>query len=338
MKGTALTRFFSPLFRAFYAGCGHILMFHRVCPAVERTIPASVIEVTPEYFERVIALFSDRGYHFASLNELPDLLAGTGKKKPFVIFTFDDGYIDNFTTAYPILKKHRIPFTVYISTDFPDRQAVLWWYMLEDLVRDRSSLDLKIGEERHHFECNSLSEKRTAATFARKMLKYAHPDDFLHIVDSVFSKNGVDPLEKVKTLAMSWSQIRELSCDPLITIGAHSLHHFALKLLDPESAKHEILGSKKLIEQKIDLKVEHFAYPFGGSNEAGAREFAFVRNAGYLTGTTSRMGNIFADHARHTECLPRLDVPFLKNLSTLKAALDGAIPARMNRFKRIVTL
>ena len=56
------------------------------------------------------------------------------KKKKFAVLTFDDGYTDSFDVIYPIFKKYQLPFGVYVVTDFPDRETILWWYMLEDLV------------------------------------------------------------------------------------------------------------------------------------------------------------------------------------------------------------
>ncbi len=312
-------------------------MFHRVCPEVKRTIPASVIEITPEYFKQVINFFTTQGYSIVPIGEVPRLLSSSDRTNRFVVFTFDDGYIDNYTTVYPILKKHNIPFTIYVSTDFPDRQAVLWWYMLEELVQKNDRLDFTTIEGHMQLECRTLEEKILAAGVVRRLLKFSNPKQFSTIVDSLFKKHDIDPLVKVNSLAMSWSQIVELSKDPLVTIGAHSVHHYPLNLLELASAQSEILDSRRIIQERISKKVDHFAYPFGGRNEAGEREFGIVKNAGFITATTSRMANLFHAHARHLESLPRLDVPALQDLDTLNAALDGYIPARKNRLKRVIT-
>ena len=51
-----------------------------------------------------------------------------------VLLTFDDGYKDNYDLAYPILKKYNIPFAVFLTTSFPEKEAILWWYIIEDLI------------------------------------------------------------------------------------------------------------------------------------------------------------------------------------------------------------
>lgn len=42
-----------------------------------------------------------------------------------MVFTMDDGYKDNYTNALPIFKKYNVPYTIFVTTNFPDRQAIL---------------------------------------------------------------------------------------------------------------------------------------------------------------------------------------------------------------------
>jgi len=108
------------LTKPVYAGLGHILVFHRVIPKSKSPRVANTeIEVTPEYLEGIIKYFNKRHYHFISLDELYDVLKGKKLDNRFVIFTFDDGYIDNLIYAYPIFKKYNVPFTIYVATNFP---------------------------------------------------------------------------------------------------------------------------------------------------------------------------------------------------------------------------
>src|SRR5437868_5123786 len=98
------------LARPIYSGLGQILMFHRVLPESGklRIHNHKSLEVSPDHLENIILYFKKLDYDFISLDEL-----SSRKKKPrkkFVVFTFDDGYVDNYTYAYPIFKKHNVPF------------------------------------------------------------------------------------------------------------------------------------------------------------------------------------------------------------------------------------
>ena len=66
-----------------------------------------------------------------SLDEMYRRLNEGDIARRFVCITFDDGYRDKLQWAYPMLKKHEIPFALYIPTSFPDRLGELWWLALE---------------------------------------------------------------------------------------------------------------------------------------------------------------------------------------------------------------
>lgn len=78
--------------------------------------------ITIEFLESIINYWRGRKCEFISLDELHQrLVAGKNFKsnRKFVCITFDDGY-HNFTHAYPVLKKHEIPFAIYLVTGYPD--------------------------------------------------------------------------------------------------------------------------------------------------------------------------------------------------------------------------
>ncbi len=147
MKNSSLVRILGKITQPFYGGSGHILMFHRVCNSntIYQIPGQQSIEVSIEHFTGILDYFEKHGYTFLSLDDLAkDLLQGN-IKKPFVVFTFDDGYIDNLEIAFPILKNRNIPFAIYVAPSFPDQKAVLWRYILQDAVRNKNSLNFSIS-------------------------------------------------------------------------------------------------------------------------------------------------------------------------------------------------
>jgi peptidoglycan/xylan/chitin deacetylase (PgdA/CDA1 family) len=115
----------------------------------------------------------------------------------------------------------------------------------------------------------------------------------------------------------------------------------ALSKLSYEEAKAEVLGSKQEIEARIGKSVEHFAYPYGGRQAAGVREFEIIKQCGFKTATTTRSGNIFKSHTNHPECLPRIPVHAAgvgKNIQHLDLWVDGLVPCHENSFQRVVTV
>ena len=93
------------------------------------------LRMPPEQFEAQMSYLHDRGYQSVSLEQL--YLASNGRgtlpTKPFVI-TFDDGYVDNFTNAFPILAKHGFTATVFMITSYIDGEGFMTWGQLKELV------------------------------------------------------------------------------------------------------------------------------------------------------------------------------------------------------------
>ena len=100
LSGLQLHKLFAP----FYAGMGHVLTFHRVIPDRSdlRIHNHQSLEISPEQLEETILFYKKNGYAFFSLDDLYHALTQEKPKQKFVVFTFDDGYRDNFTHAYPI--------------------------------------------------------------------------------------------------------------------------------------------------------------------------------------------------------------------------------------------
>ena len=332
------------LTKPMYSGVGSILAFHRVCPQPARPRLGfnKDLEVTPELLEGSINFFKGKGYDFVSLDQLFVILKSgqltRRSAKRFVAYTIDDGYLDNYTHAYPIFKRYGVPFTIYVTTCFPDRQAIFWWYVLEEMLWEKDELEIELNDAPVRFDCSTLAMKEQAFEMIAGHLIFADSEAKLKAILHDYSG---DFYSHVRDLALNWDQIVELSKDPLVTIGAHSRRHLALSTLSSAEAHDEISESKLQIEARTGKTVDHFAYPFGGRQAAGVRDFRIVKDCGFKTATTTRDGNIFAAHEENLECLPRIPVSgaeLRKNVGYLNLWLDGLVPCHENSFQRVMTV
>jgi peptidoglycan/xylan/chitin deacetylase (PgdA/CDA1 family) len=313
-------------------------MFHRVLPKEphRRIRGHAALEVTPEALEQTIHYFAQKNYQVYSPDDLYQFLIGVKKAdKPFVLFTFDDGYVDNLTYAYPIFKKHNIQFTINISTCFPKQTAVIWWYLLEDLILNRERLNFEYGGKTYNFNCWTEEGKAQAYAVTRKLFKFANAQQRDQLTRSVLIANDIDLLRKVDEVALTWSQLKNLAADPLVTVSGHTANHYVLSSLSNDEVRFEISESKRVLEEKLDKQINHFAYPFGNRREAEAREFRIAAECGFKTAMTTRTGNIFPFHSSHLLALPRYDLAQLSLPHDLDLVTSGALSMRVNRFKRV---
>lgn len=292
-----------PFINNYYSGIATIFYLHRVDYIdSNKLFPNENMKVSPEFLESFIVELKSKGYEFISLNRLYEILQNGERVKKQIVFTLDDGYKDNYEIAYPIFKKHNVPFTIYITTSFPQNEAILWWYVLEDLILSHDTIILSDGQL---FECKSKEQKKNTFLKIREIILGLKQGDFLESLDELFSNYKIDWFAKNRELCMNWEQIIDLSKDELCTIGCHTVNHYRLNQLSIDEVKFEIIEAKKIIEQKTGKKVEHFAYPFGSKYEVGKREFNIVKSLGFKTATTTRRGNIYYEHKNYLECLPR---------------------------------
>ncbi|MCC6146996.1 MAG: polysaccharide deacetylase family protein [Anaerolineaceae bacterium] len=335
----ALKKILSWITRPIYGGIGTILMFHRVVPASlgKRRPENTALEITPEALEQVIRFFIERKYEFASLNRVHEILATGEHRRRFAAFTFDDGYADVLVYGYPVFKKYNVPFAVNLISGFPDRQVVLWWYLLEEILLTRPEIHFELEGVPYHFDLTSPQGADQAAQQVRRLVKFATPQELERRLQAIFSPHYDDLYQKTTELALSWEQVRRIVSDPLVTISAHTAHHYALSKLDETTAREEIMGGKARIEEELQREVRHFAYPYGSPNEAGRREFALAEKCGFQTAATTRFANVFRAHRKHLHALPRLEISRLGGLSGLELAVNGFSTLRRNRMRRVIS-
>ena len=144
-----------------------ILMYHSICA----DYPDNSLMVAPELFNEQMAWLNDNGFTTMSLEEVCEAFE-TGKVpvKPVAI-TFDDGYADNYTEAYPILKKYGMKATFFIITNNTDKDG---YYMNTDMLKEMKEYGMEIeNHTAYHFELGgaSLEDQRMTIEDGQTFLK-----------------------------------------------------------------------------------------------------------------------------------------------------------------------
>jgi peptidoglycan/xylan/chitin deacetylase (PgdA/CDA1 family) len=262
-------------------------------------------KVSPDFLEAAIGQVRASGFDIVSLDEAHFRLI-EGDRKPFVCFTFDDGYRDNLEYAYPVFKRHELPFAVYVPTNYADGHGEVWWLALARVVVKLDALDVKIDGSTRRLRASTPDEKDAAFQTIYWWLRSIDEADARAYVRDLCYGIDFDPRGLCHELMMTWDEVRQLAADPLVTIGAHTRDHFALAKLTLAEARAEIAESVRRIERETGRPCQHFSYPYGDAASAGPREFQLVREMGLKTGVTSRQGLIHLRHAGELTALPRV--------------------------------
>jgi len=324
--------------RPFYGGIGAIHVLHRIVPESERSrLDNHALEITPDDLDAIIRWMKERSYDFISLDELPERLQKRGDRK-FVAFTFDDGYRDNLLNALPVFERHEVPFTVNITINYADGTDIVWWYVLEDLLFAREQLAFRHAGKIHEFALNTLAQKSGAFETISKLIRNCNLPQHDELIAAVFEGAPFDPLQHTRKLILGWDEIKIMDAHPLVTIGSHGIHHITSSKLTDDELRRELADSKRLLEEHLGHPVKHLAFPFGGAQAVGEREFECARACGYVTAVTTRNANLFPAHAHALHRLPRLGVSGnYPAITRLERVESGLVSARDNRWKRIVT-
>ncbi len=238
--------------------------------------------------------------------------------RPFVTFTFDDGFADNLTRALPVMEKFAAPFTVYVSTGMITGEIDAWWFGLAALIRSHDAVVIP-GLGRFHC-ADAPSKQRAYAAIEAAVHKNF---DLLPPIRATLAAAGIQIRALVDNEALSEQQLRILAAHPLVTIGGHTTTHPNLARTTPATARWEMAQNRAFLEQITGRPVNHNAYPFGHSGACGEREAEICRTLGFRTAVTTRPGMLFAEHRRHLYALPRICLTRDENPSTLHCKLNG---------------
>jgi len=326
-------------FRALARGRGVILMLHRVRPRESGEFaPNDVLEITPEFLDVLLTELRREGFEIVPLDAVPDRLWAGSAGRPFAALTFDDGYRDNLEFAWPILKRHRAPWTLFITTDFADGRGQLWWVELELAIARLERVEIPSRGGMLEVSSRTTAEKQAAFDAIYRDLRAGPEDRLRAVIADLARQAGVDTARIAPELCLGWAEIEALAREPEVSIGSHTLSHPILAKCDAAKARREIAESKVVLQRRLGRPVRHLAYPFGDPTAVGLREIRFAQEAGYATATISSPGHVFPEHAEHLCALPRVSVNGLFQNKTAVRVLLSGVPFLVWNRKRTVTV
>lgn len=246
-----------------------ILVYHGVVKAPNHSISVGPIAI--EQFAQHLAYYK-KNFDVVSQSDIFQMYRDDFKpKRKTIAITFDDGYENNYTNAYPLLKQFNFPATMFvISKCLEDEAAITWYDYLDFVKRDLLSEKIAaqkpfttISELKNHVKTLNIEQRNTLYGEIRKQVKI---------------ENYISKLPREFWKLMNAQQLRELSNSGLVEIAAHTHNHPNLGEIQLTDAQAEVVKCKQFLEATIQKEVLSIAFPDGSYTEAVKD---ICRQAGY---------------------------------------------------------
>lgn len=239
-----------------------ILTYHRILP---RSDPRYALEepgmvVEPKTFAMHMDLIREH-FTIVSLQEwLQRRDSGQALPLKSCAITFDDGWLDNFEYAFPILKEQGIPATIFVVTHMIGSKDHFWPNRLGQVLASRPEALRSLPLAPHNVE--SISPRLRGDKLSRLVQQLKeYPDPVINQW-----LNDIDTAPSVERSLMNWDELREMVASGLVDVGSHGCHHYRLDNLDAKTIAREIVESKRRLEEELPRSVQVFCYPNGDSS------------------------------------------------------------------------
>ena len=273
-----------------------VINYHRIGNAEDTPYDSGTFGPTAERFDWELGYVKSR-FNCISLEEALAMMSGEAPVRSSLLITFDDGNIDNYQTAFPILRSHGLEATFFLPTAFIGTQRLPWWDTIAYIVKHSRNDSFKISyPQPAEFR---LDRNRPSATafnlFAfcteHSTTNYAPLIDELETVCDCARPNGSS-----ERCFLNWEEVREMQAAGM-NFGSHTHNHEILSGLPAERQYFELAESRAILERELGRTVDILAYPVGlpytfNPDTRQALERAEYRAAFSFYGGVNRPGSL----------------------------------------------
>ena len=272
--------------------------FHRIVVSDGSMLDQRIERLIPKDFEHILLYLRSLGYSFVSLDNLinaPDL---TRK----AVITFDDGFRSVYTHAFPILRKHAVPFTVFLTSSTVDSKRLLWPHRIYTAIdRLAPAVVLQAMED-----CSILNAKNSSISHAiDNAIYYSPPNSLIRLANRLAHMAGLTPNDEIQIadrLYLKINDIRDMMRNGM-SIGAHGHEHWCLTTLGEQQTSMEIGTCADFITNKFGTSPEFYSLAYGEKNRWVD---SLAQQRGFMVVCTTNANLVRQDHNPYT--LPRLMV------------------------------
>lgn len=250
--------------------------FHRIGNRKDTEFDPCVYSCTTEELDAHIKFFK-QNFDIISLKALTELLSNNKKpKSKLLCLTFDDGYIDNFSNALPVLCNNNVSATFFIATGLVGSRHVPWWDKVAYLIKRHTPNRVHLDAWRNEVVFENCQERFIRAVLqAVKNCKLPAQKQISQLEQALHHQDGYPRAE-----FMDWHHLNTL-VESGMELGAHSHNHDILTKLSEDELFYELSHSKALLESNLGCDISAFSYPVGSKATYDKRVIEGLKDTGY---------------------------------------------------------
>lgn len=258
--------------------------FHRIGDAEVCKYDPNVFSCTPDDLEKHLQ-FIKSNFEIINQSRFIDIINdGQQPNQKLAYITFDDGYIDNYVLAFPILTAMNIPATFFVATGLIESQTIPWWDEIAWHIKHCPLDEIRLPSWR---ESISLPEVNRSNSIRNVLSQFKSASASIEgQLIELRSITGLT-LDNYENEFMTWQHLIEMESAGM-TIGAHSHSHRIFSSLNAVELSHELSYAKKLLEEQLSNKVLSISYPVGNASTYNNEMFEEIEHQGYKLAFTFR--------------------------------------------------
>jgi peptidoglycan/xylan/chitin deacetylase (PgdA/CDA1 family) len=267
-----------------------ILMFHSVMDNPQSAqLFLGEISHSRDIFRGQMELLAAK-YHPVSLQQIQSFIRGHTDLSPrSIAITFDDGYLDNFEVAAPILKEVGVPATFYATVDCVEGHTLPWPSHLRFIFRTTTKPEWTDSRDRKWPLCNFAERENALLRSCDECARLAGTVQSEYVLRVGKELDTEVPAES-GSMMMGYDQMKGLISQGHI-VGSHTLSHPNMAHLNSEDVRRELVESKQRLERGLGTSVTHFSYPCPALSPHWTEETVVASHeAGYQTAVTTNDG------------------------------------------------
>ena len=262
-----------------------VLNYHRIGDRNADLFDPDIFSATGDEFDEQVSFLKKQDW-LVTLEEAQAFIDGSEKSKTpryRVLITFDDGYLDNYQIAFPVLRAHGAQGVFFLVTGIMGSGSVPWWDHIAFLLKTARQRQFTLS---YPAELKvDLDQNGVIPSLRNVLALYKSPantDSNRFIRDVAEGTNSDRQLPTDERRFLDWNEAKKMLAGGM-ALGSHTHSHPVLSQLNADEQRAELTQSRALLQEKLGIKADSIAYPVGATTSFSPLTEAIAQECGYRT-------------------------------------------------------